>query len=162
MTDCWERRKDHSKMYHIMWQRSFLSKWWYLQRWKKHIVIYQAKDDCNTLIVRTAINLIKSLNYPFVVVTQDTDILVLICCHQLSSSSNMYFQSDLHDLYDKSSIDISNREEFIFMYGWSGKTLCYAFMYIQNVQSANVFTVSKGNIDLDRLPPIVLQLIGRG
>ena len=74
----------------------------------------------------------------------------------------MYFQSDLHDLYDKSSIDISDREEFIFMYGWSGKTLCYAFMDIQNVQSANVFTVSKGNIDLDRLPPIVLQLIGRG
>ena len=135
---------------------------------KKHIVIYQAKDDCNTLIVRTAINLIKSLNYPFVVVTPDTDILVLICYPQLSSSSNMYFQSDLHDLYDKSSIDISNREEFIFMYDWSGNDtmLCIhghtkCAIYKCKFPS-NVFTVSKGNFDLDRLPPIVLQLIGRG
>ena len=66
---------------------------------KKHnFVMYQAKDDCNTLIVRTAINLVKSLNYPAVVVAQETDILVLICYHHLSSSSNLYLQADLHDL----------------------------------------------------------------
>ena len=114
---------------------------------KQNIVIYQAKDDCNTLIVRTAINLVKSLNYPVVVVAQETDILVLIYYHQPSSSSNLYLQSDLYDLYDISSIDISDREEFICKYGWSGNdtvfcihghTQCaiYKYKFPSNIFSA--------------------------
>ena len=86
----------------------------------QNIVVHQAKDDCDTLIVKTAINLVKSQNSPVVVVAQDTDILVLLCYHRPSNSSHLYLQSGCNDIYDISSIDIGDREEFIFKYGWSG------------------------------------------
>lgn len=85
-----------------------------------NIVVRQAKDDGDTLIVKTAMDLVKSVNTPVVVVAQDTDILVLLCYHRPSNCSNLYLQSDFDGLYDISTIDIGDREEFIFKYGWSG------------------------------------------
>lgn len=84
------------------------------------IVVHQAKYDGDTLIVKTAIDLVKSVNNPVVVVAQDTDILVLLCYHRPSNCSNLYLQSDSDGLYDISTIDIGDREEFLFKYGWSG------------------------------------------
>ena len=85
----------------------------------QNILVCQAKDDADTLIVKTTMNLVTSVNTP-VVVTQDTDILVLLCYHQPSNCSNLYLQSDAGGLYDISTIAIIDREEFLFKYGWSG------------------------------------------
>ena len=76
-----------------------------------------SKDDADTLIVKTAMDLVTSMNTPVVVVAQDTDILVLLCYHRPSNCSNLYLQSDLYDI---STIDTVDREELLFKYGWSG------------------------------------------
>ena len=83
-----------------------------------NIVVCQAKDDADTLIVKTAMDLVTSMNTPVVVVAQDTDILVLLCYHRPSNCSNLYLQSDAGGLYDISTI--VDREELLFKYGWSG------------------------------------------
>ena len=85
-----------------------------------NIVVCQAKDDADTLIVKTAMDLVTSMNTPVVVVAQDTDILVLLCYHRPSNCSNLYLQSDAGGLYDISTIDTVDREELLFKYGWSG------------------------------------------
>lgn len=87
---------------------------------KHNICVHQAKDDGDTLIVKTAIDLVKTVNTPVVVVAQDTDILVLLCYHCPSNCSSLFFQPDFDGLYDISTIDIDDREEFLFKYGWSG------------------------------------------
>ena len=84
-----------------------------------NILVCQAKDDADTLIVKTAMDLVTSVNTP-VVVAQDTDILVLLCYHRPNNCSNLYLQSDAGGLYDISTIAIVDREEFLFKYGWSG------------------------------------------
>ena len=40
----------------------------------QNILVCQAKDDADTLIVKTAMDLVTSVNTPVVVVAQDTDI----------------------------------------------------------------------------------------
>ena len=88
---------------------------------KSHgIAVCQAKDDGDTLIVKTAIDLVTTVNNPVVVVAQDTDILVLLCYHRPNNISNLYLQSDFDGLYDISAIDVIDKEEFLFKYGWSG------------------------------------------
>ena len=87
---------------------------------KHNIRVHQAKDDGDTLIVKTAINLVKTVNTPVVVVAEDTDILVLLCYHCPSNCSSLFFQPGFDGLYDISTIDIDDREEFLFKYGWSG------------------------------------------
>ena len=86
----------------------------------QNILVCQAKDDADTLIVKTAMDLVTSVNTPVVVVAQNTDILVLLCYHRPSNCSNLYLQSDAGGLYDISTIAIVDREEFLFKYGWSG------------------------------------------
>ncbi len=86
----------------------------------QNILVCQAKNDADTLIVKTAMDLVTSVNTPVVVVAQDTDILVLLCYHRPSNCSNLYLQSDAGGLYDISTIAIVDREEFLFKYGWSG------------------------------------------
>ena len=66
-------------------------------------------------------DLVTSVNTPVVVVAQDTDVLVLLCYHRPNNCSNLYLQSDADGLYDISTIDIVDRKEFLFKYGWSGK-----------------------------------------
>ena len=85
-----------------------------------NIVVYQAKEDGDTIIVKTAIDLVRSVNTPVVVVAQDTDILVLLCYHRPNNCSNLYLKSDADGLYEISTIDIADRDEFLFKYGWSG------------------------------------------
>ena len=80
----------------------------------QNILVCQAKDDADTLIVKTAMDLVTSVNTPVVVVAQDTDILVLLCHHWPSNCSNLYLQSDAGGLYDISTIAIVDREEFLF------------------------------------------------
>ena len=85
-----------------------------------NIVVCQAKDDGDTLIVKTAMDLVTSVNTPVVVVAQDADVVVLLCYHRPSNCSNLYLQSDADGLHDISTIDIVDREVFLFKYGWSG------------------------------------------
>ena len=85
-----------------------------------NITVRQAKDDGDTLIVRSAIDLVASVKSPVVVVAQDTDILILFCYHRPIHCTNLYLQADFGGLYDISSIDIGDKEEFLFKYGWSG------------------------------------------
>ena len=85
-----------------------------------NIIVRQAKDDGDTLIVKTAIDLVTSVKTPVIVVAQDTDILVLLCYHRPNNCSNLYLQSDVDGLYDISTIYIGDRDEFLFKYGWSG------------------------------------------
>ena len=99
-----------------------------------NIVVCQAKDDADTLIVKTAMDLVTSMNTPVVVVAQDTDILVLLCYHRPSNCSNLYLQSDAGGLYDISTIDTVDREES--MAGLE-MTLFHPFMGIPNVLSTN-------------------------
>ena len=86
------------------------------------IVVHQAKDDGDTLIVKTAIDLVKSVNTPVVVVAQDTDILVLLCYHSVGQVTVLIctYNQTVMVFYDISTIDIGDREEFLFKYGWSG------------------------------------------
>ncbi len=85
-----------------------------------NITVRQAREDGDTLIVKSAIDLVASVNRPVVVVAQDTDILILLCYHRPIQCTNFYFQADFDGLYDISTIDIGDREEFLFKYGWSG------------------------------------------
>ena len=87
---------------------------------KQNILVCQEKDNADTLIVKTAMDLVTSVNTPVVVVVQDTDILVLLCYHRPSNCSNLYLQSDPGSLYDISTIAIVDQEEFLFKYDWSG------------------------------------------
>ncbi len=86
----------------------------------QNILVCQAKDDADTLIVKTAMDLVTSVNPPVVVVAQDTDILVLLCYHRPSNCSNLYLPSDAGGLYDISTIAIVDWEELLFKHGWSG------------------------------------------
>lgn len=85
-----------------------------------NITVRQAKDDGDTLIVRSAMDLVASVKSPVVVVAQDTDILILLCYHRPIHCTNLYLQADFGGLYDISSIHIGDKEEFLFKYGWSG------------------------------------------
>ena len=85
-----------------------------------NITVCQAKDDGDTLIVKVAIDLVVGVNSPVVVVAQDTDILILLCYHRPINCMTLYLQADFDGLYDISTIDIGDREEFLFKYGWSG------------------------------------------
>uniref|UniRef100_UPI00358F1FFC uncharacterized protein n=1 Tax=Myxine glutinosa TaxID=7769 RepID=UPI00358F1FFC len=85
-----------------------------------NITVRQAKDDGDTLIVRSAMDLVASVKSPVVVVAQDTDILILLCYHRPIHCTNFYLQADFGGLYDISSIHIGDKEEFLFKYGWSG------------------------------------------
>jgi len=59
--------------------------------------VHQAKDDADTLIVKTALEL-AGLNEPVTVIANDTDILVILVYHynlQLSALSPIYLKSDM-------------------------------------------------------------------
>ena len=87
--------------------------------WQK-INVKEATDDSDTVIVKTAIDMAKTVQKPIIVVAQDTDILVLLLYHQPTECTNLYLQSDTDGLWDISSINIKNREDLLFNYGWSG------------------------------------------
>ena len=80
------------------------------------IVACQAKDDADTLIVKTTMDLVTSVNTP-VIVAQDTDILFCNC-------SNLYLQSNPGGPYDISTIAIVDQEEFLSMDGLEMTVSC--------------------------------------
>ena len=84
------------------------------------IVVHHAKDDADTLIVRTAISMVDKDGIPVIVVAQDTDILVLLCYHRPQDCVNFYLQAGCDNIFDISSIQIADREDILFKYGWSG------------------------------------------
>ena len=63
-------------------------------------------------------NLVTSLKAPVIVVTQDTDILIFLCYHWPSKCSDLYIRSNDVGLYDISTIDFHDKEEFLFKYDW--------------------------------------------
>ena len=116
---------------------------------RNNIDVHQAKDDGDTVIVKTAIDMVKSMDKPVVVVARDTDILVLLCYHRPSNCTNLFMLSDFSGVYDISTFEISNLDEFLFKYGWSGNdtvskihghTKCsvYKLTFPQNI--INTFT----------------------
>ena len=87
---------------------------------RNNIGVHQAKDDGDTVIVKTAIHLAKCVDTPVVVVARDTDVLVLLCYHRPSNCTSLFMLSEFSGVYDISTFEIGNREEFLFKYGWSG------------------------------------------
>ena len=65
---------------------------------RQHITVRQAKDDGDTMIVRSAMDLVVGVNSPVVVVAQDTDILILLCYHRLIDCTKLYLQADFDGL----------------------------------------------------------------
>ena len=74
--------------------------------------VHQAKDDADTLIVKTALEL-ATLNQPVTVVANDTDILVILVYHynlKLSALSPIYLKSDIKRQKTDSKSVISIRD----------------------------------------------------
>jgi len=74
--------------------------------------VHQAKDDADTLIVKTALEL-AGLNEPVTVIANDTDILVILVYHynlQLSALSPIYLKSDMKRQKTDSKSIISIRD----------------------------------------------------
>ena len=107
------------------------------------ITVHHANDDADTLLVKTTMNLIKEVNpsHPVVVVAQDTDILVLLCYHRPWNCTNLFLQTSFDGLYDIVSINVENREQFLFKYGWSGNDTV-SRTATQNVPSLNLSSLT--------------------
>ena len=58
----------------------------------KHIIVIEAPEDADVVIVQTAIETAKT--FKTVVVADDTDILVLLLCHTTSDCSHIYFSPE--------------------------------------------------------------------
>ena len=87
---------------------------------KSGIQTERGNDDADTLIVKMVIDMSSNQPSPMTVVAQDIDVLVLLCYHRPSSVTNLYLPAGNEGPYDKSSIAICERDEFLFNYRWSG------------------------------------------
>ena len=85
-----------------------------------NIKVYHPQGDGDTLVIKTAIELAKSVSTPVVVVAQDTDILILLVYHRPVSCTNLLLLSDMDGLYHISSLRISDPNYLLFKYAWSG------------------------------------------
>ena len=103
---------------------------------KSGIQTDHAEDDADTLIVKIAIGMALNEPAPVTVVAQDTDVLVLLCYHRPQSVTNLYLLSDSEGPYDISSIEICERDEFLFKYGWSG---CDTVSYIHSHTKKSIY-----------------------